>query len=74
MKRYEEHPDGGMREDELGNYVRYDEVIALVSCGLPDPSSRDCQNMKEVGGGMDGERYRCAICGKGYFLDYDEMR
>lgn len=43
-------------------------------CGLTNPSSRDCQFMKEVGGGMDGERYRCAVCGKGYFLDYEEMK
>lgn len=27
-----------------------------------------------VGGGMDGERYSCAVCGKGYFLDYEEMK
>ena len=33
-----------------------------------------CPNLKETGGGMDGERYECAVCGKGYFLDYDEMR
>ncbi|MER9911651.1 hypothetical protein NKJ71_13560 [Mesorhizobium sp. M0050] len=33
-----------------------------------------CPNMKEVGGGMDGERYSCAVCGKGYYLDYEEMK
>lgn len=43
-------------------------------CMIADPSSRDCPNMKEVGGGMDGERYRCAVCGKGYYLDYEEMK
>ncbi|ANL02640.1 hypothetical protein [Rhizobium phage RHEph18] len=43
-------------------------------CGISDPSTRDCPNMKEVGGGMDGERYRCAVCGKGYYLDYEEMK
>ncbi|MEH3108937.1 MAG: hypothetical protein PGN22_03095 [Agrobacterium cavarae] len=43
-------------------------------CGIADPSTRDCPNMKEVGGGFDGERYRCAVCGKSYFLDYDEMK
>lgn len=47
---------------------------AAGPCGLPNPSARDCPNMKEVGGGMDGERYRCAICGKSYFLDYEEMK
>lgn len=33
-----------------------------------------CPNMKEVGGGMDGERYACEVCGAGYYLDYDDMR
>ncbi len=31
MKRYEEHPDGGMREDELGAYVKYDDATANLS-------------------------------------------
>lgn len=43
-------------------------------CGLPNPSANDCRHMKEYGGGMDGERYHCDVCNKGYFLDYDEMR
>jgi hypothetical protein len=33
-----------------------------------------CQNLNETGGGMDGERWSCEICGKSYWLDYDEMR
>lgn len=33
-----------------------------------------CPNLKETGGGLDGEQYECAVCGKVYFLDYDEMR
>lgn len=33
-----------------------------------------CPNLKEVGGGFSGERYRCDVCGKSYFLDYDDMR
>jgi len=49
-------------------------VPAPQPCGIADPSTRDCENMKEVGGGMDGERYRCDVCGKGYFLDYEEMK
>lgn len=38
-----------------------------------DKDSR-CPFLKEVGGGMDGERYRCDRCGESYFLDYEEMR
>lgn len=37
-------------------------------------AGKHCPNLKEVGGGMEGERYRCDVCGKSYFLDYDEMR
>lgn len=33
-----------------------------------------CQNLKCIYEGMDGERYRCEVCGESYFLDYDEMR
>ncbi len=33
-----------------------------------------CPHIKETYSGMDGERYRCALCGESYFLDYDEMR
>ena len=33
-----------------------------------------CPNMRETGGGMEGERYRCEVCGESYFLDYDDMR
>lgn len=33
-----------------------------------------CPHLKEVGGGFDGERYRCDVCGESFFLDYDEMR
>ena len=33
-----------------------------------------CKNMKELGGGFDGERYRCDICGASYYLDYEEMK
>ncbi len=43
-------------------------------CGLPSPSASDCTNMKEYGGGMDGERYHCDVCDKGYFLDYEDMK
>jgi len=53
----------------------YDEMLQLSKpCNITDPSTRDCPNMKEVGGGMDGERYKCVVCGKGYFLDYEDMK
>lgn len=51
-----------------------EQNVAPEPCGVSDPTTRDCENMKEVGGGMDGERYRCDVCGKGYFLDYEEMK
>jgi len=34
----------------------------------------ECSNMKEVGGGFEGERYRCDVCGQTYFLDYEDMK
>lgn len=33
-----------------------------------------CPHLKETGGGFEGERYRCEVCGESFFLDYDEMR
>ena len=33
-----------------------------------------CPNLKNPYNGMDGERYRCDVCGESYFLDYDDMR
>jgi hypothetical protein len=33
-----------------------------------------CPNLKETGGGFEGERYRCEVCGESYFLDYEEMK
>ena len=33
-----------------------------------------CPNLKEVGGGFEGERYACDVCGERFFLDYDEMK
>lgn len=54
--------------------LRYPEPPPAPACGLDRPSYHDCPNMKEVGGGFDGERYRCDVCGKGYFLDYEEMK
>ena len=33
-----------------------------------------CPHIENTYNGMDGERYRCKLCGESYFLDYDEMR
>jgi hypothetical protein len=33
-----------------------------------------CPNMVEVGGGLEGELYRCSTCGATYYLDYEEMK
>lgn len=43
-------------------------------CLIKRPTYHDCDNMKEVGGGFEGERYYCKICKMGYFLDYEEMK
>ena len=50
------------------------EQTASEPCGIADPSYHDCPNMKEDGGGFDGERYSCAVCGKSYYLDYEDMK
>jgi hypothetical protein len=36
--------------------------------------SPQCPNIVEEGGGFEGERYRCKVCGYSYFLDYDDMK
>jgi hypothetical protein len=36
--------------------------------------SPECPNIEEVGGGFEGERYRCKKCGYSYFLDYEDMK
>ena len=33
-----------------------------------------CPNIVCTYEGMDGERYRCDVCGKSYFLDYEDMK
>ena len=39
-----------------------------------DGTWSQCPNLKEIGGGFDGEQYDCQVCGERYFLDYDDMR
>ena len=33
-----------------------------------------CPNIKCTYEGWDEERYRCEVCGKSYYLDYEEMK
>jgi len=33
-----------------------------------------CSNMKETYSDMEMERYRCAVCGASYRLDYEDMK
>ena len=34
-----------------------------------------CKNMKDTNPtSIDGEQYRCEVCGAAVYLDYDEMR
>ena len=33
-----------------------------------------CPNMKEAYSDMEGERYRCGVCGRSYYLGYEEMK
>lgn len=33
-----------------------------------------CPNIESTYDGFDGERYGCKVCGKSYFLDYDDMK
>lgn len=64
----------GWNNDDQSRDTECPGLAEPQPCGLADPSYRDCPNMKEAGGGMEGERYRCAVCGKSYFLDYEEMK
>lgn len=38
------------------------------------PNILRCPNMKETGGGMEGEQYRCEVCGAAVYLDYEDMK
>lgn len=46
-----------------------DKIVAL--CAYPN---RACPYMKETHSDFHGERYRCEMCGKSNYLDYDDMR
>jgi hypothetical protein len=46
IKRYEEHPDGGMREDELGEYVRFVDA------------DREIKRQQDIVTSSEQERYR----------------
>lgn len=42
-------------------------------CKINDAPPR-CPNIKETGGGFEGEQYDCPVCGERYYLDYEEMK
>lgn len=46
------------------------EAHKCVQAGGP----KMCEHLKCTYEGMGGERYRCDVCGRSYFLDYEEMR
>lgn len=33
-----------------------------------------CPNLKEKGGGFEGEQYVCEVCGERIWLDYEDMK
>ena len=47
---------------------------ATCTDGHPRGRLDQCKNMRCTYEGLDGERYRCDVCGRSYFLDYEEMR
>lgn len=53
--------------DHEGDISKKPEICKLVGVNR-------CPNMEEVGGGLEGERYSCAVCGAHYYLDYEEMK
>ena len=41
---------------------------------LAAKSATGCPHLKETGGGFEGERYDCDVCGEHFFLDYEDMK
>lgn len=56
------------------------QSVALVVPDTKDGKCRSvagpkmCDHLKCTYEGMDGERYRCDVCGRSYFLDYEDMK
>lgn len=48
-------------------FIKYDE-------NNPKGYWTTCPNIKETGGGFEGEQYECDVCGKRYYLDYEDMK
>lgn len=60
----------------MGNH-KGDEAKQPPECKTDAPFPArftDCPNMKETYSDMEGEQYRCEVCGKTVYLDYEEMR
>lgn len=64
--------------DRKGDPAKQPPECTPVFTPFPGETNRgtwsQCPNLKETGGGFEGERYRCEVCGESFFLDYDEMR
>lgn len=44
-------------------------------CNSMKGQPTDCPNLIETNPtDMSGERYRCDVCGRSFYLDYEEMR
>jgi hypothetical protein len=57
-------------------FVPFSEESPKTVWDGPNATGRwtQCPNLKTTYEGFDGERWRCEVCGKSYFLDYEDMR
>lgn len=53
--------------DRDGDPAKKPEACRAVRFG------EGCPNLKETGGGFEGERYDCEVCGEHYYLSYEDM-
>ena len=73
----------GVEEKPLEPRDRRGQPVSCASVWIANAAepngghwSPECSHLQEVGGGFEGERYRCQRegCGYSYFLDYEDMR
>lgn len=69
-------PDYGGDKSKQPDYCKDEWILSSdpVKAARGEGYMKHCPNLKEDGGGFSGERYKCEVCGKSYFLDYDEMK